>query len=145
MVFYQHGPLGRASCARVDSADPCSIGGCTRQRGKISHNIYIYIYLIGFINGDNFLSCMRVHQESWSTVRNKAAPGGCIAVGYIATELLTFCSRYLNNAPTFHNRPQRNHDGSKGAGTRVTLNRLAMHQIHRYIVFNSEKFHNLRM
>jgi hypothetical protein len=79
-----------------------------------------------------------------SNVRNKAAPEGCIAEGYIATELVTFYSRYLNNAPTFHNRPQRNPDGSKGAGTRVTLNRLIMHQIHRYIVFNSEEFHNLR-
>jgi hypothetical protein len=73
-------------------------------------------------------------------VRNKAAPEG-----YIATELVTFCSRYLDNAPTFHNKPQRNPDGSKGAGMQVTLNRLTMHQIHRYIVFNSEEFHNLQM
>jgi hypothetical protein len=80
-----------------------------------------------------------------SNVRNKVAPEGCIVEGYIAMELVTFCSRYLDNAPTFHNRPQRNHDGSKGAGTRVTLNRLTMHQIHRYIVFNSDEFHNLRM
>jgi hypothetical protein len=80
-----------------------------------------------------------------SNVCNKAAPKGCIAEGNIATELITFCSRYLNNAPTFHNRPQRNPDGSKGAGTRVTLNWLTMHQIHRYIVFNFDEFHNLRM
>jgi hypothetical protein len=51
-----------------------------------------------------------------SNVRNKAAPKGCIVEGYIATELITFCSRYLVNVPTFHNRPQRNPDGSKGAG-----------------------------
>jgi hypothetical protein len=50
-------------------------------------------------------------------VHNKAAPEGCIAEGFKATELVTFCSRYLDNAPTFHNRPQRNLDGSKGAGT----------------------------
>jgi hypothetical protein len=80
-----------------------------------------------------------------SNVHNKAALEGCIAEGYIATELVTFCSRYLDNAPTFHNRPQRNPNGSKEAGTRVTLNRLTMHQIHRYIVFNSDEFHNLRM
>jgi hypothetical protein len=80
-----------------------------------------------------------------SNVRNKAALEGCIAEGYIVTELVTFCSRYLDNAPTFHNRPQRNPDGSKGAGTRVTLNQLTMHQIHRYIVFNSDEFNNLRM
>jgi hypothetical protein len=50
-------------------------------------------------------------------VHNKAAFERCIAEGYIATELVAFCSRYLDNAPTFHNRPQRNFDGSKGAGT----------------------------
>jgi hypothetical protein len=93
--------------------------------------------------------CVCVYTKSLgsfkSNVCNKAAPDGCIAEGYIATELTTFCSRYLNNAPTFHNRPQRNLDGSKRAGTRVTLNRLTIHQIHRYIVFNSNEFHNLRM
>jgi len=40
-----------------------------------------------------------------SNVRNKAAPEGCIAEGYIAIELVTFHSRYLDNATTFHNRP----------------------------------------
>jgi hypothetical protein len=80
-----------------------------------------------------------------SNVRNKADPEGCIAEGYIATELVTFSSRYMDNAPTFHNRPQRNPDGSKGTGTRVSLNRLTMHQIHRYIVFNFEEFLHLRM
>jgi hypothetical protein len=50
-------------------------------------------------------------------VRNKAAPEGCIAEGYIATELVTFCSRYLDKAPIFHNKIQRNPNGSRGAGT----------------------------
>jgi hypothetical protein len=50
------------------------------------------------------------------SVRNKVTPEGCIAEGYIATELVTFCSRYLENAPTFHNRPQRNPDRPKGVG-----------------------------
>jgi hypothetical protein len=80
-----------------------------------------------------------------SNVHNKAAPEGYIVEDYIATELVTFCSRYLDNAPTFHNRPQRNLDGSKGAGTRVTLNRLTMNQIPRYIVFNSDEFLHLQM
>jgi len=80
-----------------------------------------------------------------SNVRNKAAPKECIAEGYIATELVTFCSRYLDNAPTFHKKPHRNLDGSKGAGTRVSLKRLTIHQIHRYIVFNSKEFLHLRM
>jgi len=78
-----------------------------------------------------------------SSVHNKAAPKGCIAEGYIATELVTFCSRYLKNTQTFHNRPQRNPDGPKGVGTRVSLNRTQLSQIHRYITFNSDKFNQL--
>jgi hypothetical protein len=101
------------------------------------HYIYIYIDLIGSLKTRTISCRVCVYTRSLgsfkSNVRNKAAPEGCIAEGYIATELVTFCSRYLDNAPTFHNRPQRNPDGSKGAGTRVTLNRLTMHQIHRYI------------
>jgi hypothetical protein len=56
-----------------------------------------------------------------SNVSNKMAPKGCIAEGYIATELVMLCSMYLNNTPSFHNRPQRNHDGSKGVGTRFDM------------------------
>jgi hypothetical protein len=73
-------------------------------------------------------------------VHNKAAPEGCIAEGYIATKLMTFCSRYLDNAPTFYNKIQRNPDGSKGAGTRVILDRIILTQIHRYITKNSDEF-----
>jgi hypothetical protein len=80
-----------------------------------------------------------------SNVRNKASPEGCIAEGYIATELVTFCSAYLSSAPTVHNRPQRNADGCRGAGTRVNLDRITMIQIHRYIMFNSDDFHQQRM
>jgi hypothetical protein len=61
-----------------------------------------------------------------SNVLNKATPEGCIAEGYIATELVTFWLRYLDNTTNFHNRPQRNPNGSNGAGTRVTLSRLTM-------------------
>jgi hypothetical protein len=46
-----------------------------------------------------------------SNVRNKAAPEGCIAEGYIVTKLVMFCSAYLSSGPTIHNRPQRNVDG----------------------------------
>jgi hypothetical protein len=53
-------------------------------------------------------------------VCNKAALEGCITVGYIATELVMFYSKYLDNAPTFHNRPQRNLDESKRVGTQPT-------------------------
>ena len=80
-----------------------------------------------------------------SNVRNKAAPEGYIAEGYIATELVTFCSVYLSSTPTIHNRPQRNADGCRGAGTRVNLDRITLIQIHRYIMFNSDDFHQLRM
>jgi hypothetical protein len=75
-----------------------------------------------------------------SNVRNKAALEGYIAEGYIAIELVTFCARYLDNAPTFLNRPLRNPNGPKGEGTRVILNVMTLTQIHRYIVFNSDDF-----
>jgi hypothetical protein len=79
-----------------------------------------------------------------SNVQNKAAPESCIAEGYIATELGTFYARYLDNAPTFLNRPLRNLDGLKGVGTRVIFNRTTLTQIHRYFVFNSNDFLQLR-
>jgi hypothetical protein len=79
-----------------------------------------------------------------SSVRNKAAPKGYIAEDYIATELVTFCSRYLDNALTFYNRTQRNPNGSKGEGTRVILNRITLTQIHQYIMFNSDEFFQMR-
>jgi hypothetical protein len=75
-----------------------------------------------------------------SNVHNKAAHEGCIAKGYIATELMTFCSRYLNDALTFHNRPQRDRDGSKGVETRFDMDQITMKQIHHYIMFNSDDF-----
>jgi hypothetical protein len=52
-----------------------------------------------------------------SNVRNKASPEDCIVEGYIATKLVIFCLAYLSSASTVHNRPQRNADGCKGAGT----------------------------
>jgi hypothetical protein len=39
-----------------------------------------------------------------SNVRNKTVLEGNIAERYIVTELVAFCSMYLNNASTFHNR-----------------------------------------
>jgi hypothetical protein len=78
-------------------------------------------------------------------VRNKAAHEGCIAEGYIATELVTFCSAYLSSGLTVHNMAQRNVDGCKGAGTRVNLDRITMIQIHQYVMFNSDDFDQLRM
>jgi hypothetical protein len=79
-----------------------------------------------------------------SLVRNRAAPEGSIAEGYLVDEILTFCSWYLENTLTVHNRPQRNPDEARGAITRVTLDRRTLTQIHRYIIFNSEEFLQLR-
>lgn len=42
-----------------------------------------------------------------SYVRNKAQPEGSIAEGYLVQEILTFCSRYLDNIETRWNRPAR--------------------------------------
>ncbi|XP_024314555.1 uncharacterized protein LOC100825808 [Brachypodium distachyon] len=40
-------------------------------------------------------------------VRNKAAPEGSIAEGYISEECLTFCSRFFDDVSTEENRPDR--------------------------------------
>ncbi|XP_052116462.1 uncharacterized protein LOC107484265 [Arachis duranensis] len=42
-----------------------------------------------------------------SYVRNKAQPEGSIAEGYLMQEILTFCSRYLDNIETIWNRRKR--------------------------------------
>jgi hypothetical protein len=39
-------------------------------------------------------------------------------------ELLTFCSRYLDNAPTVHNKPPRHQDESKGASKWIKLDMI---------------------
>jgi hypothetical protein len=77
-------------------------------------------------------------------VHNRAAPEGSIAEGYLVDEMLTFCSTYLKYAPTVHNRPQRNPDEAKEAVTRVKLNQRTLMQVHRYIIFNSDQFLQLR-
>jgi hypothetical protein len=77
-------------------------------------------------------------------VRNKSAPEGSIAEGYVARELVSFLSMYLDNASTVHNRPQRNPDEAKGAVTRVNLDNRTLAQVHRYILFNSDEFLQLR-
>jgi hypothetical protein len=61
-----------------------------------------------------------------SLVRNKATPERSIAEGYLANELVTFWSIYLENTPTIHNRPQQNPDEAKGSGTRVNLDMITL-------------------
>jgi hypothetical protein len=68
-------------------------------------------------------------------VDNKVAPEGSIEEGCTSYELVAFCSMHLQNAPTVHNRPQRNPDEAKGAITRMNLR-----QMHNDAVFNSDKF-----
>nr|XP_025617017.1 uncharacterized protein LOC112709341 [Arachis hypogaea] len=94
-----------------------------------------------------------------SYVRNKAAPEGCIAEGYIIEECLTFCSRYLEdgNIETRFNRPRRNDDQnentcsscstvlskifpalgiSRGAHKICSLTPTEKLQAHRYVLTN---------
>ena len=44
-----------------------------------------------------------------SYVRNKSCLEGSIAEGYIAEKCATFCSRYLHDVETKHDREERNY------------------------------------
>ena len=44
-----------------------------------------------------------------SYVRNKSRPEDSIAEGYIAEKCTTFCSRYLHDVETKHDREERNY------------------------------------
>lgn len=59
-----------------------------------------------------------------SYVGNKARPEGSIAEGYLASECVTFCSRYLNEVETKFNREERNYDG--GAHIRPDKSHLSV-------------------
>ena len=56
-----------------------------------------------------------------SYVRNKAAPEGSIAEGYIVEECLTFCSRYMHGVETIFTRSIRTVENSTGAVSYFTL------------------------
>ncbi|XP_042959909.1 uncharacterized protein LOC122294953 [Carya illinoinensis] len=47
-------------------------------------------------------------------VRNKARPEGSIAQAYVHVECLSFCSLYIHDVGTIHNREERNRDIDKG-------------------------------
>ncbi|XP_060208827.1 uncharacterized protein LOC132636136 isoform X2 [Lycium barbarum] len=51
-----------------------------------------------------------------SFVRNMAQPEGSIAEGYMADEILTFCSRYFEDVETRMNRPRRVDDKTNDVG-----------------------------
>ncbi|XP_060182268.1 uncharacterized protein LOC132611929 [Lycium barbarum] len=46
-----------------------------------------------------------------SFIRNRACPEGSVAEGYLATECMTLCSRYLHMMETKFNRNEWNYDG----------------------------------
>ncbi|XP_062164972.1 uncharacterized protein LOC133871559 [Alnus glutinosa] len=81
--------------------------------------------------------CLRSYK---GYIRNKAAPEGSIAEGYVAEELLTFCSRYLESSQTVFNRPHRNPEDARGEVKSVSLDEKLWVQAHRYILFNSDDF-----
>jgi len=56
-----------------------------------------------------------------SYVRNRVAPEGCIAEGYIVEECLTFCSRYMEGVETIFNRLTRKIKESTRAVSSVAL------------------------
>lgn len=78
-------------------------------------------------------------------VRNKSTIKGSTVEGYVTGKLESFISMYLDNAPTIHNRPQRNPDEVKGAVTRVNFDNHTLAQDHQYILLKSDKFFQLRM
>jgi hypothetical protein len=69
---------------------------------------------------------------------NKAEPEGSIAEGYVAEEILNFCSRYLESLQTVFNRPLRNPDDARGEVNSVSLDEKSW--VHAYILFNSDDF-----
>ncbi|XP_072076439.1 uncharacterized protein [Arachis hypogaea] len=94
-------------------------------------------------------------------MRNRAQPEGSIAEGYLSKEILTFCSRYLDNVETRINRPtwvdDRLSDAlpneaasmfpevgkAVGAASFFTLTATEILQAHRYVLVNCitiEKF-----
>jgi hypothetical protein len=59
-------------------------------------------------------------------------------------ELLTFCLRYLVNAPMVHNKAPIHQDESKGASKRTKLDTITFEQAHQYVLFNSDGFLQFR-
>nr|XP_025638419.1 uncharacterized protein LOC112733613 [Arachis hypogaea] len=89
-------------------------------------------------------------------VRNRAQPEGSIAEGYLSEEILTFCSRYLDNIETRINRPGRVDDEpvdvlhnsgesmfpaigkALGAVSHFELTPIEKHQAHRHVLVNCD-------
>ena len=87
-------------------------------------------------------------------MRNRAQPEGSIAEGYIAEEVLTFCSQYIEGIETRINRPARVDDYPDdrdslhlhsmfppmgrvvGAFSTFELSAIEKSQAHRYVLLN---------
>lgn len=107
----------------------------------------------------NFSNDTRYLGHCKSYVRNKAQPEGSIAESYLAEEILTFCSRYLNDIETRFNRPSRNddnfsHESSKkglfpligrsvGGISDFELTPIEKLQAHRCVLFNCSAIEDL--
>ena len=88
-----------------------------------------------------------------SDVRNGAQSMGSMAEGYIASECITFCSRYFQGVETHLNRPQCNDDhvpdkdkylfGTAGYVLGkveiVQFDDRSLAQAHRYVILQSDK------
>jgi len=124
----------------------CKLGGPVHyhwmypiERYDTIHSIKVILYSIVL---DYTLLCniyMCLHRFKIN-VRNKAASEGSIVEGYIMDEQLTYCSRYLENVTTVHNRPPRQLDYSRGAVRTVKLDDTTLNQAHRYILLNIDMF-----
>ncbi|KAL4382007.1 hypothetical protein AHAS_Ahas04G0190400 [Arachis hypogaea] len=89
-------------------------------------------------------------------VRNRAQVEGSITEGYLSEEILTFCSRYLDDIETRMNRPVRVDDQPSGVipnacetmfpkigkavgvATHFKLSQMEQHQAHRHVLANCE-------
>ena len=88
-----------------------------------------------------------------SYVRNKAQPEGSIAEGYLAEEVLTFFSQYMEGMKTRTNRPSRVDDSFNtniselntlfppigrvvSAASTFEMSTIERTQAHRYVLFN---------
>ncbi|XP_016165194.1 uncharacterized protein LOC107607806 [Arachis ipaensis] len=92
----------------------------------------------------------------WMYPIERAQPEGSIAEGYLSEEILTFCSRYLDNIETRINRPGRvddepidvRHNSGEsmfpaigkalGAVSHFELSPMEKHQAHRHVLVNCD-------
>jgi hypothetical protein len=87
----------------VGLVDRYTIGRCIRLRGNYVFYVYIRFFFFPLCLNEviqEIIMFSLCRSLGWykSLVRNRAGPEGSIVEGYLADEMLTFCSRYLENA-----------------------------------------------